>query len=333
VRVTNRALAAAVVAALLVGCPTPEPTLEERYCTWQDHPANPLIHPPSGEELLGDPTVLSPDETPDGRWHMFANSLAGIHHYASDDGITWDRLQLGVVTGSVMRPHVFVEDGRYHLLYEHFADFSNSVIERRSSDDLEDWSDAVVVIEPELEWETTPQATVGNPYLAVVGGEYRLYYSASGAELPDTGFPEPLYVGMATASDPEGPWTKRDEPVIEPEDDDPWRNHGAGSLKLLDERGDGLLVALNNGIYVGDDGVTGSAIRVLISSEGESFRDLCGEPALRPSLQEDWKQSFIYGFDTVRYEGVMRAWYNARDGWVPGVERIGMATLVEPEGE
>ena len=313
---------------VLVGCPGPE--LADRLCDWEDHPSNPLIQPPAGEELLGDPTLVLPEGSPDGRWHLFANSLAGIHHYASDDGVAWERVELGVVGGSTMRPHVVLEDGVYHLLYEHFSGFGVSVIERRTSGDLEAWSDAIVVLEPELEWETEPQSTVGNPYLTRLDGEYRLYYSASGAELPDTGFPEPLWIGMARADAIEGPWIKEPEPIIGPSDDDPWRNHGAGSIKLLDETFDDLLIALNNGVYVQDDGTTGSAIRVLSSVDGVVWDDVCGEPVLRPSGQDDWKEAFVYGFDTARTEaGELRVYYNARDGWVPGSERIGMATLVE----
>ena len=321
-------LLAAVVLVGLVGCPAPE--LAESLCSWEDHSANPLIHPPAGEELLGDPTLVVPADSPDGRWHLFANSLAGIHHYASDDGVAWERVELGVVGGSTMRPHVFFEDGVYHLLYERFSGFGASVIERRTSTDLEVWSDAVVVLEPELEWETEPQSTVGNPYLTRLDGEYRLYYSASGAELPDTGFPEPLWIGMARADAIGGPWVKEPTPIIGPSDDDIWRNHGAGSIKLLDESVDDRLIALNNGIYVEADGTTGSAIRVLSSSDGVTWEDVCGEPILRPSGLDDWKRAFIYGFDTARTEqGELRLYFNARDGWVPGVERIGMATLVE----
>jgi len=313
---------------LLLGCPAPD--LADRLCDWEEHPANPLIHPPAGEELLGDPTLVPPADSPDGRWHLFANSLAGIHHHASDDGVAWERTELGVVGGSSMRPHVFFEDETYHLHYERFSGFGDSVIERRTSADLETWSEAVVALEPELDWETEPQSTVGNPYVTKLDGEYRLYYSASGAELPDTGFPEPLWIGMARADSVEGPWVKEPEPILGPSDDDRWRNHGAGSVKLLDETVDDLLIALNNGIYVSDDGVTGSAIRVLSSSDGLAWEDVCGEPVLRPSLTEDWKQAFVYGFDTVRTEEEgLRAYFNARDGWVPGAERIGLATLVE----
>lgn len=323
-------LAVAVAILGLTGCPAVD--LVDRLCTWQDHPANPLIHPPAGEELLGDPTVVLPADAPDARWHLFANSLAGIHHHASDDGITWERVALGVVGGSTMRPHVYLEDGLFHLLYERFSGFGESVIERRTSVDLEVWSEAVVVLEPELEWETEPQSTVGNPYLAKRDGQYSLYYSASGAELPDTGFPEPLWIGLARADAIEGPWVKEPEPILGPSDDDIWRNHGAGSIKLLDETFDEALIALNNGVYVSADGVTGSAIRVLSSTDGVSWHDVCGEPVLRPSLQDDWKQAFVYGFDTVRTEqGELRAYYNARDGWVPGSERIGMATLIDVE--
>lgn len=303
------------------------PTLAQRLCTWEDHANNPLIQPPLGEELLGDPTVLTPEESPDDRWHLFANSLAGIHHYGSDQGVAWATVQLSVVQGAAMRPFVFLEDGAWHLLYERFSGLSTSEIVRITSSDLETWTEPVVVIAPELEWETTPQATVGNPYVTRRDGQYWLYYSASGAELPDTGFPEPLWIGLARADSLDGPWIREPSPILGPDPDDPWRNHGAGSIKLLDDPVGGLTIALTNGIYI-DDGVTGSAIRVASSQDGVEWQDVCDAPVLRPE-GEGWKAAYIYGFDTARTEGgELRVYYNARDGWVPGVERVGMATLL-----
>jgi hypothetical protein len=47
---------------------------------WIDHPDNPLISPPWPEFLIADPSVVTPDISPDDQWHLFAHSLIGIHH-------------------------------------------------------------------------------------------------------------------------------------------------------------------------------------------------------------------------------------------------------------
>ena len=55
--------------------------------TWSWDPGSPLIGPPFPSPVLADPTFLPPDATPDGRWHLWAHSLLGVHHHTSDDGL------------------------------------------------------------------------------------------------------------------------------------------------------------------------------------------------------------------------------------------------------
>ena len=53
---------------------TPSP----EWSAFRDYPGNPLgIEPHWPEWIIADPTVLSPEVTPDGRWHLFANGLQG----------------------------------------------------------------------------------------------------------------------------------------------------------------------------------------------------------------------------------------------------------------
>jgi hypothetical protein len=61
--------------------------------TFVDHVSNPLITPPFPEFLIADPTFLPPDQSPDGKWHLFAHGIMlGIHHFRSDDGVAWRRV-------------------------------------------------------------------------------------------------------------------------------------------------------------------------------------------------------------------------------------------------
>src|SRR3990172_1862958 len=83
---------------------------------WKDHEANPLIEAPGREWIIADPTFLPPEQTPDNKWHLFAHSLLGIHHYISDDGIAWQKHGKKLFGG--MRPYLYVDEGRYILLNE-----------------------------------------------------------------------------------------------------------------------------------------------------------------------------------------------------------------------
>ena len=57
------------------------------FCNWRDYSGNPLIEPPTSEGIIADPTFLTPETTPDGKWHLFAHSLQGIFHFLSADGL------------------------------------------------------------------------------------------------------------------------------------------------------------------------------------------------------------------------------------------------------
>jgi len=323
--------------ALLSACDGPagdpaapsEAALADRLCAWEPHPRNPLIEAPPGAGLIADPTVLAPNESPDGRWHLFAHSLVGIHRYVSDDGLEWARLDPQLFGVGDVRPFLYPFDGRWHLLWEHYSDLSHSELRLASSPDLATWTEPSTILRPDLAWEQDPQWRVGNPYVLHRDGRHWLYYSGNGVLLPDCGFSEPTWIGVARAVELVGPWEKEPEPLIGPSDDTPDRNLGAGSLKLLDERVGGRWVALNNGIYVDADGRTGSSIHVLASDDGLAWEDVCGRAIVAPS-GDGWDRAFIYAFDTVRAGDTLRVYFNARDGWNTGTERIGLATLALP---
>jgi len=292
---------------------------------WTDHPQNPLINPIKPDWMVADPSVLTPDKTPDGKWHLFANAIIqGIQHFVSDDGVSWERVAKKLFIG--IRPYVFLENGVYHLFYEKPASIRRSVIAIRKSTDLVNWSEAAVVSAPELKWERRgPMATNGNPCLIKFDGRFRLYYSASWVFLRDCLFFEPLYIGVAESDCIEGPYIKRPEPLIGPSPDPYFRNMGAGSMKIIPPTGENHgWYAFNNGIYRDKDGHSRSEIRLLKSSDGYDWKLCEGEPLIKPE-NSGWKRALVYAMHVVEFNGEWRMYYNARDGWFIGKERIGMA--------
>jgi len=192
--------------------------------TWTDYPDNPLIGPIFPDWMIADPSVLTPDQTPDGRWHLFANAIIqGIQHYVSDDGIAWQRAAKRLFTG--IRPYVVQENGLYYLFYEKPASLRRSVVACRTSPDLMQWSEAKTMISPSYPWEGKRLVTNGNPCLVKHDGKYRLYFSAGWVFLKDCLFIEPSHIGVAEADRIEGPYIKREEPLIGPEADPYWQ-HG-----------------------------------------------------------------------------------------------------------
>ena len=95
------------------------------------------------------PFILLPEDSPDGKWHLFAHTWAGIEHFVSSSGFDWQRIGLIVLRGHF--PSIFREKDTYYLVYEnHDHDYQNkrrvnlrktiSRINIMSSTDLRLWS-------------------------------------------------------------------------------------------------------------------------------------------------------------------------------------------------
>jgi len=306
-----------------------------RSIRWSDYSQDYIIDHPLLSPILADPTFCFPEDSPDGRWHLYAHSIWGIHHFLSPDGVKWKDSGVSIANG--MRPFLYHEAGVYYLFYERYRPLSiimsavkswkwYSEIAVSRSTDLKRWSPPVSLVKPELEWHRSgDNRSVSNPCLVKRDAKYFLYYSASLVLIPDCGFNEPDSIALATAAHPEGPYELMSKPVIEVDKGDPWRNLSSGSLKaiVLD---DGL-AGFENGIYWDEaKKQSGSAIIVLKSQDGISWERLLQEPVLKPST--GWRSSHVYACD-VRYrrsEGKWFMYYNARNGWPvsEGQERIGL---------
>ena len=127
----------------------------------------------------------------------------------------------------IPRPYVYREGDRLYLYYEqyHASDlFRESSILMRTADILRSetglefrWANtSTEMLRPQLAWERIGTRRVGNPFVfySEEHEEYRLYYSASSVHLEDSNIDEPIYLGLARADSPEGPWTRlAEEPL------------------------------------------------------------------------------------------------------------------------
>lgn len=293
---------------------------------FEDHPGNPLIEPVGREygigHLIADPSVIVPRDAPDRRWHLFAHSLKGIHRYTSDDGLTWTYAAGPLFPG--LRPFVLAEDG-FVMFYERYKSPLRSHIVYRRSRDLVNWGEEHNVLTPAWSWEGRVMFTNSNPCVVRHKHLYRLYFSANWVWLRNCGFIEPKFIGYAESGNLEGPYEKNAEPIIGPTNELYWRNLGAGSIKVFppDRPGDPWL-ALNNGIFRDAAGKDRSEIHLLKSPDGLDWTEATTEPIVAPE-GEGWKKALVYAMCLVEHQGERRLYYNARDGWFRGSERIGVA--------
>jgi hypothetical protein len=233
-----------------------------------------------------------------------------------------------------------------------------SSIAMSMSPDLGTWRRGRTLVEPNLAWTRAEGLgrSVSNPCLvADPEGGWRLYYSASLSWIEDCGFCEPRYIAVARGDTAQGPFIPEKLPII-----DPWRDEGspvpasplaqaepepgegplarglrllrkggkveslgAGSMKVLAFE-DGW-IGLQNRIYRDGAGSSRSAIFILASEDGLSWKQAREEPLLAPTA--GWMSSHVYACDC-RFREADGRWYlyfNARDGWRirAGRERIG----------
>jgi hypothetical protein len=153
--------------------------------------------------------------------------------------------------------------------------------------------------------------------------EWRLYFSASLAWIPDCGFCEPRCVGVARGKTPAGPFEPVPRPLLDPASDPVPGSLGAGSIKPF--RLDDGWIALQNKIFRDSSGRSRSALFVLRSGDGLSWTEARAEPLLSPA--PGWTASHVYACDARlrNADGLWYVYFNARDGWrmAEGRERIG----------
>lgn len=323
---------------------TPPMTIPDFLNVTWSAPGAPLIEPPLFSPVIADPSFLFPEETPSGRWELFAHSAWGIHRYSSPDGLAWrDR---GIVVRNAMRPFIRRIGGEFYLYYEKYAPLAlpltalpfkrrwKSTIALSTSTDLERWSSPRTMLRPELDWMRDPVLgdSVSNPCLADAGSDggkdWRLYFSASLAWIDDCGFCEPRYIGVAAGPGPAGPFAPAGSPVVDPGNEPAQESCaagvlGAGSMKVL--RMDDGWVGLQNRIFRDGTGRSRSALFIMRSKDGISWRSALAEPLLSPA--PGWTGSHVYACDCRCREadGTWHLYFNARDGWslTEGKERIG----------
>lgn len=295
---------------------------------------NPVLRSGKLGRIVADPFVLTPDLTPDGRWKLFAHTLAGVFLFDSADGVTFGKGRR--VVSRAMRPCVLKTDGEYILCFERVqplvsrglslvvGDWKSEIYAVKSRD-LVSFSEPFPLLVHDRPYEGTGRAgySLSNPFLMRTDKGYALYYSAGLTYVPDCGFSEPTYVCMAESARPDGGFVKRESPVIKPDPDNPLFNLCSGCLKVY--RLKDCYAGIQNGIYTRDVH-SESAISLLRSDDGVHFE--FARTLVTPARDGGWMSQFVYASHLVRTpSGSLRLYFNARDkaNMLAGTEHIGFA--------
>lgn len=297
--------------------------------------SRPILKPFHGSFVVADPSMLTPDNCHDGKWHMFFHTTFGIFHFISDDGIDFKKVQK--VTNRAMRPNINYIGGKYYLFFERtrplFFNALNVVNAVRwkseiyvvESTDLLNWSLPRPVITNTRDYENSERGmSISNPFLLQENGVSRLYYSCGLTYIKDCGFCEPTHISYAESKRVDSGYVSAEKPLISPDKNDPYLNLCSGCLKVY-KLSDGY-IGIQNGIYE-KDGKSHSAIILLTSADGLNFEfnKMLVEPAVIDG--NDWMKQFVYASHLVRYGNTLRLYFNARNVANPvlGRECIGYA--------
>lgn len=296
---------------------------------------SPILKPFNGSLVVADPSLLTPDNCRDCKWHMFFHTTFGIFHFISDDGVDFRKVQK--IANRAMRPNINYIGGRYYLFFEgtrpliaNALNLVNAVkwkseIYVTESDDLLKWTEPKPVITNTRDYENSERGmSISNPFLLQENGINRLYYSCGLTYIKDCGFCEPTYISYAESKSITDGYLSAKNPLISPDRNDPYLNLCSGCLKVY-RLSDGY-IGIQNGIYE-KDGKSHSAIILLTSADGLhfEFEKVLVEPAVVDG--KDWMKQFVYASHLVRSGNTLRLYFNARDTANPitGRECIGFA--------
>ncbi len=301
-----------------------------RYCK-----SNPVLKYKLPSLVVADPSVLTPDKTPDKKWHLFAHTFFGVYHFDSIDGINFSRVQK--VASRAMRPNINVIDGKYCLYFERTRSVLlnalntvgakwHSEIYMCTSSDLINWDAPKRVIKQTRDYEKCDTGiAISNPFLVKNGDKYRLYYSCGQTYIKDCGFAEPTHISFAESNFPDKEFVSREAPIISPDKNNRYLNLCSGCIKVYKLKD--CYIGLQNGLFE-ENGKSHSAIMLLKSSDGESFTFV--KPLIVPDKNYKWMAQFVYACCLTYYDGRLRIYFNARNAAdvIRGRESIGFAEAV-----
>lgn len=297
---------------------------------------NPIIRCDKTSTIVADPSVLTPDEAVDGKWHLFAHSMWGVVHYASEDGLQYARIKR--ILKDAMRPDINKVGDTYYLYYEHTQRVAkrglaaigkakwHSELWLVTSKDLVTWSKPVAVVRHDRSYQDSGRlgVSISNPFMVEKDGKFRLYYSAGLSYLEDCHFSEPTYISYAESERPDGGFVSIDVPILRPDPKDPVLNRGCGCIKVY--RLQDCYIGLLNGIYYAPDG-SHSAVMLFKSEDGEHFYYV--KHVIDPCMcgEDDWMAQYVYACNLALYQGKAYIFFNARNMAHPlkGREHIGVA--------
>ena len=292
---------------------------------WNYFNKNPVINPPFLSSIIADPTFVTPEQSPDNKWHIFAHSIFGIHHYESFDGIKYKKLKLIVNFG--VRPFIFINEKKFLIFYEKvfslfrfpFYDYRLEVIE---SDDLYYWSNPKVILKPNLVWHKSyiSKGTVGGPSVFKFKNRYILIYTGGLKLIKNCLFTEARYGGVAKSSYVNKNYLPDMNPINENGVDFKINKNNRNIPSRVYKIDDGY-IGLQTMFYNSINNKPACQIKLLYSKNGDEWFE---NKKFKITPDCGWKSDYVYVGDMKIYNNKVYIYFNARNGQLIGKECIGL---------
>ena len=281
---------------------------------------NPIIKNPLSSFVIADPSVLTPENSHDNKFHLFCHTFFGVYMYDSNDGIIFKRKLK--ITNRAMRPNINYIDGTYYLFFERTKPVIcnllsliglkwKSEIYCSVSTDLKNWDKPYPVITKSRDYhEDNRGISISNPFLLKLNDNYRLYYSCGLTFIDDCGFCEPTHISFAESKSIDKDYISLEKPIISPDENSKYLNLCSGCLKVYKLKD--CYIGLQNGIF-NNDNKSHSAIMLLKSDDGINFQFV--KPFLIPQkcAESNWMAQYVYACCLTKYENKFRLYFNARN--------------------
>lgn len=281
---------------------------------------NPILKNPLNSFVVADPSVLTPDISHDGKWHLFCHTFFGVYRFESIDGINFKNT--GKIVNRAMRPDINYINGKYYLFYERTRPIIfnllslvgakwESEIYCVESTNLIDWSTPYKVIGKTRDYEEYKKGyAISNPFLLSTENGYRMYYSCGQTFIEDCGFCEPTHISFAESKNITSDYISKENPIISPDKNIEYLNLCSGCLKVYKLKD--CYIGLQNGLFE-KNGKSHSAIMLLKSDDGINFEFV--KPFLVPQIQGNshWMAQYVYACCLTYYDGKLRLYFNARN--------------------
>ena len=281
---------------------------------------NPIIKNPLNSFVIADPSVLTPENSHDNKFHLFCHTFFGVYMYDSNDGMNFKRKIK--ITNRAMRPNINYVDGTYYLFYERtkpvicnllslFGLKWKSEIYCTESTDLKNWCKPYSVITKSKDYhEDNRGIAISNPFLLKFNEKFRLYYSAGQTFIDDCGFCEPTHISFAESDSINKDYISLERPIISPDKNSKYLNLCSGCLKVYKLKD--CFIGLQNGIFKEGD-KSHSAIMLLKSDDGVNFEFV--KPFLVPQKcgVNNWMAQYVYACCLTMHENKLRLYFNARN--------------------